>query len=154
MGNTRYQELIFDPCLDQRKVEWLITTLPATYDVLNELAEWRKGKWPRHIRCMSQPRILEGRKKGAGHGYTFTRGRDSNSIWLNPYLTTQGYWLVFTHENLHHAFPDATEAELNCAQLPYVFKEVFRKRWPGHKWAREHGVGSPVAGVGDRSFCK
>ncbi len=147
-------ELYFEPCLDQRKVEWLITTLPATYEVLDELAPWRKGKWPTRVRCMSDRKIIQGRQHGAGHGYTFTRGRDSNSIWLNPYLSREGYFLVFVHENLHHAYPDATEPELNCTHLPYVFQEVFGKKWPGHDWARLHGVGSPVPGVGDRSFCR
>jgi len=150
---ARTHELTFDGCLDQQKVEWLITTLPAMYGVLNELAPWRKGKWPTRVRCMSDQRIIEGRKRGAGHGFTYTSGRDKNSIWLNPYLSREGYFLVFAHENLHHGFPDATEQELNCTHLPYVYREVFG-RWPGHEWARSHGVGSAVPGVGDRSFCR
>jgi|SRR6185503_6442150 len=154
MSRISVQEIEFDSCLNQKHVEWLITTLPATYGALNEKAEWRKGKWPTRVRCMDRRRIIEGRERGAGHGYTYTQGRDSKSIWLNPHMTQWGYWLVFTHENLHHAYPDATEQELNCEHLPDVFERVFDRPWPGHDWAREHGVGSPVEGVGDRSYCR
>lgn len=154
MSRISVQEIEFDSCLDQKKVEWLITTLPATYGVLNEMAPWRKGKWPTRVHCMTDQRIVEGRKRGAGHGYTYTQGRDKNSIWLNPHLSQWGYWLVFTHENLHHAFDDASEGELNCVLLPDVFSKVFRKRWPGHDWARSHGVGSRTPDFGDRSFCR
>lgn len=143
----------FDQCLDQEKVRWLISTLPKTYRVLNEKAPWMKGRWPRHVKCMSSERIVEGRARGAGHGYTFSRGRHADTIWLNPHMTRSGYWLVFVHENLHHAYPDATEPELNCEHLPDIFERVFNKRYD-HEWARQHGVGSPVPGVGDRSFCR
>jgi hypothetical protein len=148
-----YPELFFDSCFDQKKIDWLLPNLPPMYDVLNELASWRKGKWPTRIKCMSDKRIIQGRRRGAGHGFTFTRGRDKNTIWMNPHMTEWGHFLVFSHENLHHAFPDATEDELNCTHLPYVFKRVFNTRYD-HDWARSHGVGSPVAGVGDRSYCR
>lgn len=147
------QELFLDGCFDPDKIDWLITTLPKTFAVLNKKAPWMRGKWPRYVKCMSTKRIVEGRARGAGHGMTYVRGRGSNTIWMNPHMTEWGYWLVFVHENLHHAYPDATEQELNCEHLPDVFKHVFNKRYD-HEWARKNGVGSPVPGVGDRSFCR
>ena len=143
----------FDRCLDQEKVAWLKSTLPKTLKVLNTKAPWMRGRWPRHVKCMSTKRIIEGRSRGAGHGMTYVRGRGSDSIWINKHMTAWGHWLVFTHEFLHHAYPDATEGELNCEHLGDVFERVFKKRYD-HEWARKNGVGSPVANVGDRSFCR
>jgi len=149
---SRYPELTFDPCLDQQKVEWLITTLPATYDSLNKLAPWMKGKWPKRVRCMSNKEIVSGRQRGAGHGFTRV-GERRPSIWLNPHLSQPGYWLVFTHECLHHGFDDGSEGELNCVLLPHVFREVFGKKLDP-EWARRHGVGSRTPNYRDRSFCR
>ncbi len=145
--------IVFEPCFPRSKLESLIVTLPETFKVLNGMTDW-KVAWPTQVRCMSDSDILRGRQRGAGHGFTYTRGKGRGSIWMNHYMTRSGYWLVFVHENLHHAFPDATEAELNCAQLPFVYEKVFRRPWPGHAWARKQGVGSPVPRVGDRSYCR
>lgn len=153
MGHRIY----FEPCFPRAKLQSLIVTLPRTFEVLNSITDW-KVKWPTTVRCMTDSEIRQGRKRGAGHGYTHTRCHPDSggcdTIWMNHYMTAQGYWLVFTHENLHHAFPDASESELNCNWLPYVYEHTFDKAWPGHDWARKHGVGSPVAGVGDRSYCR
>jgi len=145
--------LTFEGCFDKRKLRALIVTLPLTYAVLNSMVS-KPVKWPSQVRCMTDSKIRAGRKRGAGHGYTYTSGPRRNTIWLNHYMTEAGYWLVFTHENLHHAFPDASEDEINCSQLPYVFEEVFGRKWPGHEWARSQGVGSPQPGTGDRSYCR
>lgn len=144
------RQVVFDRCFHDEKVRWLSRYLPDTFDAMNALAPWRKGKWPTRVKCMSHERIREGRSHGAGHGYTFIRG---NTIWMNAHMTPQGYWLVYVHENLHHAFPDATESELNCVHLPQIYRYVFgRTLTPAY--ARKHGVGSPVPGVGDRSYCR
>lgn len=140
----------FDPCFDQKKLVYLASTLPRTYAVLDKMVS-KPVKWPTRVQCMSDSAIMKGRRRGAGHGYTYQGGK---TIWLNHHMTKEGYWLVFVHENLHHAFPDATESELNCLHLPAVYERVFRRRWPGHDWARQHGVGSPQPGTGDRSYCR
>jgi len=145
--------LKFDPCFDPEKLTSLRSTLPKTYKALDKKAPWMRGRWPRRVKCMTDKRIVEGRERGAGHGFTFTRGRGSDTIWMNPHMTDWGHWLVFVHENLHHAYPDATEQELNCTHLPDMFKRVFNKRLDP-EFARRHGVGSPVPGVGDRSYCR
>lgn len=150
---AREQVPTFDRCFDPDKIEWLISTLPKTYQELNARAPWMRGRWPTRVKCMSNQRIVEGRARGAGHGYTYSRGRGSHTIWMNPHMTKAGHWLVFVHENLHHAWPDAEESELNCEHLPSIFKSVFNKHYD-HEWARKNGVGSPVAGVGDRSYCR
>jgi hypothetical protein len=99
---------------------------------------------------MTHQQIREGRSRGAGHGYTFIRG---NKIWMNAHMSKEGYWLVYTHENLHHAFPDSSESELNCVHLPWMYREVFGKTLTP-AFARRHGVGAPQQGIGDRSFCR
>lgn len=140
-------------CFDRDKLNELVVLLPRTYEELNALAPWLNGRWPTRVRCMTGREIFKARKRGAGHGYTYTQGADKNTIWLNPYMTAVGYWLVFVHENLHHAFPDATEAEINCVHLPNLYKKVFKERLDPD-WARSQGIGSPVPGVGDRSYCR
>lgn len=145
--------LTFEGCFDKGKLRTLIERLPATYAVLNRMVS-APVKWPTRVRCMKDSKIRRGRRKGAGHGYTYMHGPKSDTIWLNHYMTASGYWLVFTHENLHHAFPDATEDEINCSHLPYVYEQVFDEPWPGHAWARSQGVGSPKPGTGDRSYCR
>lgn len=146
--------LRFDPCLDRAKLARVEPYLARTYAVLNQMAPWRRGKWPTRIRCLPDSRIVEGRKRGAGHGMTYTcsHGR-CNDIWISRYMTWQGYWLVLVHENLHHAYPDATEQEINCVLVPHVFRKVTGQRW-SHAWGRKHGIGSPAPGVGDRSYCR
>lgn len=146
-------KLHFDDCFDERKLRKLAENLPATYAALNKLAPWRRGRWPSRVRCMSHESIVEGRSRGAGHGYTHVSGRGSNEIRMNPHMSPEGHWLVFVHENLHHGFPDATESEINCVLVPEVYERVFGKRLDP-AWARKHGIGAPVAGVGDRSYCR
>jgi hypothetical protein len=143
-------KLVFDPCFPQDKIVKLSATLPKTYHELDKACPWRRGKWPRQVHCMTDSKIASMRKHGAGHGYTYPRG---NAIWMNHYMTQTGYWLVFVHENLHHGYPDATEAEINCVHLPRVYRAVFG-RTLDPDFARRHGVGSPVPGVGDRSYCR
>jgi hypothetical protein len=143
-------KLVFDPCFPQGKIVKLSATLPKTYHELDKMCPWRKGKWPTRVHCMTDNEISKMRTRGAGHGYTYQRG---NAIWLNHYMTQTGYWLVFTHENLHHGWPDATEPEINCVHLPRVYKAVFGQALDPD-FARRHGVGSPVEGVGDRSYCR
>jgi hypothetical protein len=139
----------FDSCLDENKLIELIVLLPRTYEELDKYAPWLNGRWPTRVHCMTNARIIEGRKRGAGHGYTYNNGPQSNSIWLNPHMTAEGYWLVFVHENLHHAFPDATELEINNVHVPNIYRQVFRR--PMNKaWAKRHGLGPPMCGIGDR----
>lgn len=152
MAVDKRLQLKFDPCFPQQKIVKLAATLPKTYHELNKMCPWRKGKWPTKIHCMSDSDIARMRRKGAGHGYTYVRP-GANEIWLNCYMTQTGYWLVFTHENLHHGWPDATEPEINCVHLPRIYKAVFGKVLTP-EYARRHGVGSPMPGVGDRSFCR
>lgn len=147
------RQLHFDTCFNDCKVAEMSALLPATYDVLNELAPWRKGRWPTRVHCMSKEKILDGRKRGAGHGATYVSGVDSNSIWMNPHMTPAGLWLVFIHENLHHAFPDATEDELNNVLVPHVFEEVTGKKL-NTVWARKQGIGPPQPGIGDRGYLR
>ena len=146
-------KLHFDPCFDEKKILWVAQYLPATYAVLDELAPWRKGKWPAKIKCMSEREISDGRRRGAGHGHTYTSGSDSNTIWMNRYMSKEGHWLVLVHENCHHAWPDMTEAEINCSRVPEIYRRVFGKKLTP-EYGRKHGLGAPVAGVGDRSFCR
>jgi hypothetical protein len=147
-------DLRFDPCFDDAKLSRVEPYLPRTYAVLNAMAPWRRGRWPTRVKCMSDRRIAEGRRRGAGHGLTYVcSGGHCRDVWINPYMTWQGHWLVLVHESLHHAFPDATEAEINCVLVPNVFQRVFGRRM-SHAWGRQHGLGSPVPGVGDRSYCR
>ena len=143
-------QLHFDSCFDPAKLAEIAPLLPATYGAMNSMAPFRKGKWPTQIHCMSHSKIIAGRKRGAGHGYTYP-GEDG--IWINPTMTVAGHWLVFVHENFHHAWPDATEEEINCRLVPQAYQMVFGKKL-NPEWARSQGLGSPVPGVGDRSFCR
>ncbi len=140
----------FDECFPRSKVVELSATLPKTYHELNRMCPWRKGKWPTKVHCMTDGKISSMRRHGAGHGYTYPRGHE---IWMNHYMSGPGFWLVFVHENLHHGYPDATEAEINCVHLPKIYKAVFGKTLTP-EYARRHGVGAPAAGVGDRSYCR
>jgi hypothetical protein len=148
--------LSFARCFDQNKVAAIVDRLPKTYEALDELAPWREGQWPTEIRCMSDSRIAEGRSHGAGHGVTQVgciSRRGCNWIEMNPYLTPDGLWLVLIHENLHHAFPDATEDEINNVLVQRVYKRV-----TGHSlnssWARKQGLGPPEPGIGDRGYVR
>lgn len=143
--------LHFSPCFAENKVLEVAGHLPETYAALNELAPWRKGKWPTKVECMSHGEIIRGRKKGAGHGFTLLD--DDSTVYLNAHMTPTGIWLVTIHEFLHHGFPDAQESEINCELLPWVFKHVFGKTLTP-EYGRRHGLGSPVPGVGDRSYCR
>lgn len=144
----------FDDCFPRAKIRRLMPLLPKTYAALDELAPWREGKWPTRVHCMSAEQILEARPHGAGHGSTYVcETGECNEVWINPFMSWEGLWLVLVHENLHHAYPDATEDEINCLHVPAVYERVFgRKRT--HDWFRRHGLGAPVAGVGDRSYCR
>jgi len=143
--------LHFSPCFPQDKVLEVASRLPATYATLNELAPWRKGKWPTEVKCMSHSDIINGRKKGAGHGFTMLD--NDSTIYLNAHMTPTGIWLVTVHEFLHHGFPDAGESEINCVHVPWVYRRVFGKKLTPEE-GRRHGLGSPVPGVGDRSYCR
>lgn len=142
--------LEFDPCFDQKKIIKISAHLPQTYAELNRLAPFRNGRWPTKIHCMSDSKVIEGRMRGAGHGYTYP---GKNGIWMNHNMTTTGYWLVLVHESLHHAWPDATEKELNCRYVPRIYEAVFGKVLTP-EFGRRHGLGSPLPGMGDRSFCR
>lgn len=72
---------------------------------------------------------------------------------MNGHMTPQGHLLVLIHENCHVAWPDASESEINCVLLPDIWRAVTGKRLDP-AWARRHGVGGPVEGVGDRSYCR
>lgn len=140
----------FAPCLDREKVLKIADYLPATYAALDKLAPWMRGKWPSKVRCMTDKEVVDGRSRGAGHGYTIVNGR--GVIWLNRHMTWQGYLLVLIHECIHHGWPDMTEQELNCSMLPQVWKMVTGKKLDP-EWARGHGIGAP-APFGDRSYCR
>jgi hypothetical protein len=142
--------LRFNNCFDPEILDQLEAMLPVTYACMNELAPWRKGKWPTRIHCMDERRIVEGRQRGAGHGYTYPR---ENGIWMNHYMTLSGHWLVLVHENLHHAFPDATELELNNVLVPRVFECTFGQKMD-KSWAKRNGLGPPQPGIGDRGFVR
>lgn len=149
--------LTFDRCFDRAKVQELLPLLPATYEALNELCPWRNGRWPTRVRCLTASQIARGRSHGAGHGMTYvgcSRGQGGcNQIWINPFMTVPGHWLVLVHENLHHGFPDATEDELNNVLVQDVYKRVTGKRLPS-AWARKHGLGPPKPGIGDRGYVR
>lgn len=142
--------LRFNNCFDPRVLDRLRPLLPDTYRCMNELAPWRRGRWPTRVHCMDEQSIIDGRSRGAGHGYTY---KGSNEIWMNHHMSLSGHWLVFVHENLHHAFPDATESELNNVLVPRVYKCVFDERMDKN-WARKHGLGPPQPGIGDRGFVR
>lgn len=145
--------LQFDGCFDQRKLAELAPHLPATYSALNRLCPWRKGKWPTRVHCMTRAKIVAGRRRGAGHGYTYVGSKsDEHDIWMSPYLSRLGLWMVLVHESLHHGFPDAGEGEINCVLVPQIYLEVFNKKLTPDV-ARKNGLGAPAPGVGDRSYC-
>jgi len=149
-------KLHFDDCFTSaanvHKLERVARLLPQTYLVMDGLAPWRNGKWPTRVRCMTKTKIIQGRSRGAGHGYTYVEGQHGGKeIWLNPYMTWEGYWIVLIHENMHHAFPDASEDEINNALVPQVVEAVLRKSKP-KEWYRKHGLGPPQPGIGDRGY--
>lgn len=143
-------KLRFDTCFDDCKIAEFSGYLPDTYRALNRMAPWIKGRWPNRVHCMSKRDVVAGRRRGAGHGATYLERRE---IWMNPHMTSAGLWLVFIHENLHHAFPDATEDELNNVLVPEVFQEVTGKKL-NRAWARKQGIGPPEPGIGDRGYLR
>jgi hypothetical protein len=149
--------LRFDPCFDQWKLRELAPHLPAAYKALNELCPWRRGRWPTRVRCLSKSRIEEGRARGAGHGMTYVGcsmgSGGCNEIWINPYMTVPGHYLVLIHENLHHGFPDATEDELNNVLVQRVYRRATGRKLQS-AWARKHGLGPPRPGIGDRGYVR
>jgi hypothetical protein len=142
--------LVFSTCFPRDKVLALYPDLSATYAALDEIAEWRGGRWPRKVKCMSKRDVAGGRARGAGHGYTYVR-RGADEIWMNPWMTVLGYHLVLIHENLHHAFPDATEDELNNVLVPFVYTEATGKILSKESMRRA-GLGPPEPGIGDRGY--
>jgi hypothetical protein len=142
--------LAFNSCFRPEILRELEPTLPATYAAMNALAPWREGKWPTRVHCMDENKIIGGRSRGAGHGQT---RQNSNEIWLNHHMTLPGHWIVLVHENLHHAFPDATESELNNVMVPWVYQNTFGEKM-NKRWARRHGLGPPQPGIGDRGFVR
>ena len=145
-------KLHFDSCFPREKVIKISPYLPLVYGELNRLAKWRKGKWPTRVHCMSHSEVINGRSKGAGHGYV-RPARPSDGIFMNAHMTPQGYLLVLIHENCHVGWPDMTEDEINCKTLPHIWKKVTGKKLTP-EYARRYGVGSPAPGVGDRSYCR
>src|SRR5262245_11111028 len=143
-------DLRFNSCFRPEVLRELKPTLPATYAALNELAPWRRGRWPTRVRCMDEAEIIDGRSRGAGHGYTRVSER---GIWMNHHMTLPGHWLVLVHENLHHAFPDATESELNNVLVPRVYERTSGRKMDT-RWARRHGLGPPQPGIGDRGYAR
>lgn len=153
----RTYTLHFDGCFHSaanvRKLRRVAKYLPQTYLVLDELAPWRNGKWPTRVRCMSKQRIVEGRSKGAGHGFTYVEGQHGGKeIFLNPFMTWEGYLIVLIHENMHHAFPDASESEINNVLVPEVVTQVLGPK--DSEWYRRHGLGPPQPGIGDRGYVR
>lgn len=151
-------EIEFSTCFPRAKVLALAPLLDSTYAALDRLAHWRNGRWPRHIRCMSKREIVDGRERGAGHGFTyvarsgsFARSTEEDAIWLNPHMSVLGYQLVLIHENLHHAFPDASEKELNNVLVPYVYTQATGKILSKESMRRA-GLGPPEPGIGDRGY--
>lgn len=144
-------EIVFSTCFPRSKVLALWPRLDPTYAELDRLAEWRGGRWPKHIRCMGKAQIVDGRRRGAGHGFTYVRGDDKDAIWMNPHMSVLGYHLVLIHENLHHAFPDATENELNNVLVPYVYTQATGELLSKESM-REAGLGPPEPGIGDRGY--
>jgi hypothetical protein len=139
--------LRFAPCFDARKVAAIAEVLPDTFDAFHEIAPWVED-WPDRIECMSDRQIVDGRSRGAGHGQY---SPDEKRIWVNPYMTAFGIWLNILHENMHHAFPDATEQEINGVLVPWVYERVTGEKLD-RDLARLHGVGPPVPGIGDRGY--
>ena len=142
--------LKFNNCFSPAVLAELEPLLPATYACMDQLAPWRRGRWPTRIHCMDEREIVDGRRRGAGHGYTYPR---ENGVWLNHHMTVPGHWIVLVHENLHHAFLDATESELNNVLVPRVFECTFGRKMD-RAWARRHGLGPPQPGIGDRGFVR
>jgi hypothetical protein len=153
-------KLRFNSCFRPEILRQLEPTLPATYAAMNALAPWREGRWPTRVHCMDEAKIIDGRRRGAGHGYTNVSRRGENvivndrtGIWMNHHMSLAGHWLVLVHENLHQAFPDATEEELNNVLVPWVYQNTFGKKM-NRAWARQHGLGPPQPGIGDRGFVR
>lgn len=146
-----FMRIHFDRCFDRRKIIQISPYLPAVYAELNRRAPWRRGRWPSRIRCMTHAQILQGREKGAGHGFVFPH-KPSDGIFMNPLMSPQGYLLVLIHENCHVGWPDMSEDEINCVMLGSIWKSVTGKKLDP-AWARKHGVGAP-APYGDRSYCR
>lgn len=149
-------DLQFSGCFDDAKLRLVQPLLGPTYRELNDMAPWLKGRWPTEVVCFTHKEIVDGRRRGAGHGMTKVGCQDQsdcNTIWLNAHMTPAGIWLVLIHENLHHAFPDATEDELNNVLVPEVFERVTGRELP-RRWARKQGLGPPRPGIGDRGYVR
>lgn len=139
--------LTFARCFPESSIAEIAELLPETYDAMRELAPWVRS-WPKHIECMPDDHILDGRRRGAGHGQY---SPDLKRIWINPYMTPYGIWLNLIHENMHHAFPDASEVEINNLLVPYIAEEVLGYPIDLDE-ARLHGLGPAVKGIPGRGY--
>jgi hypothetical protein len=136
----------FAPCFPEATIRQLAPLILPTFEVLSKMAPWRK--WVTYIECMDDRTIIKGRRGGAGHGQF---SPDEDRVWVNPYMSFQGVWLNIIHEQLHGAYPDASEMELNNLLVPYVARQVL-----GYKIdldeARLHGLGPAVKGIPGRGY--
>lgn len=140
-------ELTFDECFSDEKIRKIEPYLPRTYEVFHKLAPWIHD-WPSHIQCMPVKHIIRGRKHGAGHGmYTSPMA----TIHINPHMSPFGIWLNLLHENMHHAYPDASETEINQVLVPWLAKKITGEKLD-LDLARLHGLGPPVEGIRGRGY--
>ena len=137
----------FAPCFPEATIRQLAPYIPALLEALHDLAPWMRT-WPTYIECMSNRTILDGRRRGAGHGQY---SPDENRVWVNKYMSAYGILLNIAHEFCHAAFEDASEIEINNLLVPALMKQVF-----GHPidldQARLHGLGPAVKGIPGRGY--
>lgn len=129
------EHVLFSGVFDRRKVEAIAPLLPACYRAMEALAG-RPLRLPRLIEAMTAAEVREGRALGKGHGLYYPAER---RIKVDAAMSPRDILLNVVHENLHCAFPRATDEEINFRLLPAVWKMAAGRGIP-RKWA----TGTPV----------
>lgn len=105
----------FSRCFDRKKIDYFRRFIPKTYRVMEDMAGHRPD-WPTRIECMTAAET----RQGPGHGLY---DPDEQRIAINASMSPLAIYLNFIHENLHHALPYASEAEVDRL-TPIVYHRV------------------------------
>ena len=122
--------VLFDRAFPRRKLDAIAETLAACYVAMEELVG-RRVRWPATIEAMTEAEVRDGRRVGKGHGLYYPGSR---RIKVDARMSARDILLNVVHENLHHAFPRATDEEINFEILPRVWRAATGQPMP-RRWA-------------------